>query len=133
MAAALGVEPGIKVLSRFRRFLVDDRPVQLATSYLPTELTRGTQIEHTDTGDGGTYARLAEQGWAPTHFVEWAIGRAPQPEEVEGTGNRKGLELRRTAMVFEVTRHAFSGDRCVEVSRMILDADAYELVFEFPA
>lgn len=128
VAAALGVADGVKVLCRSRRFVVDSRPVQTARSYLPTELTRGTQIEHTDTGPGGLYARLAEQGWAPTRFRERVVSRAPQPEEVEA------LNLRRTgAIVFEVTRLAWSGERCVEVNRMVLDVEAYELVYDFPA
>lgn len=128
VAAALGMAAGVEVLSRRRIFIVDDRRVQLATSYLPTELTRGTRIEHSNTGPGGVYARLGERGLAPTRFAEHVIGRAPSPDEVEE------LALRRSgAMVFEITRLAWSGDRCVEVTRMVLDAEAYELVYEFPA
>lgn len=134
VGALLGVDPGTPVLSRFRRFLVDKRPVQLATSYLPTELTRGTRIEHTDTGPGGTYARLAEAGFGPTRFTERIIGRAPTPFELNGDdGGREGLGLRKGAMVHEVTREAYASDRCVEVTVMVLDADVYELVYEFPA
>lgn len=132
VAYALGVEPGVVVLSRYRRFVKDGRSVQLATSYLPTELTRGTRIEHTDTGPGGTYQRLAEQGWKPTRFTEQIIGRAPTPGEISGVDDLDGLGLRREgAMVFEITRHAFAGDRCVEVTRMVLDAGAYELIYNF--
>lgn len=132
---ALGVKPGVKVLSRSRRFVVDDRPVQLAVSYLPTDLTRGTRIEHTDTGEGGTYARLAEQSWGPDRFTERVIARAPRPDEVAGTpeaGSEGGIPVRKSGPVFEVTRFAWSGERCVEVTVMVLDAEAYELVYDFP-
>ncbi|GAB3841128.1 GntR family transcriptional regulator [Micromonospora andamanensis] len=134
VAEALGVPPGEAVLSRYRRYVRGRRAVQLATAYLPTELTRGTRIEHTDTGPGGTFARLDEQGFGPTRFVERVISRAPTPAEINGQDDREGLGLRREgSLVFEITRYAFAGDRCVEVSLMVLDAEAYELVYIFPA
>lgn len=128
VAEALGVEPGTPVLTRSRRFVVEGRAVQLSTSYLPTELTRGTRIEHTDAGEGGTYARLAERGLAPTRFTERIVGRSPLPAEATA------LDLQVDgARVLEVTRFAYAEDRCVEVNRMILDSDAYELAYSFPA
>ncbi|WP_194823280.1 GntR family transcriptional regulator [Micromonospora sp. S-DT3-3-22] len=134
VADALGVPRGDVVLSRYRRYVRDRRSVQLATAYLPTDLTRGTRIEHTDTGPGGTFARLAEQGFRPTRFVERVISRAPTPEEINGVDGREGLSLRREgSLVFEITRHAYADDRCVEVSLMVLDAEMYELVYELPA
>ncbi|WBB90939.1 GntR family transcriptional regulator [Verrucosispora sp. WMMC514] len=134
VAEALGVPPGEVVLLRYRRYVRDRRSVQLATAYLPTELTRGTRIEHTDTGPGGTFARLDEQGFGPTRFVERVISRAPTPAEIDGQEGREGLGLRREGgLVFEITRFAYAGDRCVEVSLMVLDAEAYELVYAFPA
>ncbi|MFI6226307.1 GntR family transcriptional regulator [Micromonospora echinospora] len=133
VADALGVRPGEVVLSRRRRYVRDRRSVQLATAYLPTDLTRGTRVEHTDTGPGGTFARLAEQGFGPTRFVERVIGRAPTPEEIDGVDGQEGLGLRREgSLVFEITRYAYAGDRCVEVSVMVLDAEAYELVYVLP-
>ncbi|MDG4792084.1 GntR family transcriptional regulator [Micromonospora sp. WMMD1102] len=128
VAEALGVEPGTVVLSRLRRFKVDGRFVQLSVSYLPTDLTRGTRIEHSSPGPGGIHGVLAELGYEPTRYEERLIGRAPRPTEVEG------LELRSVgAMVLEITRLAWSGERCVEVNRMVLDAEAYEVVYKFPA
>ncbi|MEV4412146.1 GntR family transcriptional regulator [Catellatospora sp. NPDC049609] len=128
VADALGVEPAAAVLSRSRRFVVEERAVQLATSYLPVELTRGTRIEHTDAGEGGIYARLAEQGVGPTRFTERVIGRSPLPEEAAALGLTAD-----GARVLEITRFAYAGDRCVEVNRMVLDSDAYELSYSFPA
>ncbi|GIJ76271.1 GntR family transcriptional regulator [Micromonospora phaseoli] len=134
VAEALGVPAGGLVLSRYRRYVRDRRSIQLATAYLPTDLTRGTRIEHTDTGPGGTFARLAELGFGPTRFVERVISRAPTPEEIDGADGRDGLGLRREgSLVFEITRYAYAADRCVEVSLMVLDAEAYELVYAFSA
>lgn len=128
VAAALGIAPNTPVVFRSRRIVVDDRSVQLATSYLPTELARGTQIMHTDTGPGGTYARLADLGHTPSSFTEYLRARMPLPAEV----NR--LELSEGAPVVEVTRHAFTdAGRCVEVNRMVLDGTAYLLDYSFPA
>lgn len=131
VAAALEIELGARVLSRSRRFLVEDRPVQLATSYLPVAVVRGSQIEHTDTGPGGIYRRLHEMGFGPTRFVENVISRAPTPAEAEQ------LELNGGSRIFQITRFAYSAtttsERCVEVNRMILDAAAYELSYGFPA
>jgi GntR family transcriptional regulator len=128
----LGVAPAAPVLSRSRRFVVDERPVQLATSYLPVELARGTRIEHTDTGPGGTYARLAELGHAPTHFTERVIDRAPTPAEAAGL-EWPWTPVPASARVFEITRYAYAGERGVEVNRMVLDTAAYELAYTFPA
>jgi GntR family transcriptional regulator len=55
VAEPLGVAPATMVVYRTRRFIVDDRYVQLAKSYLPTDVAGGTAIMHTDTGPGGMY------------------------------------------------------------------------------
>jgi len=130
VAEALGVDEGEPVLFRSRRFLVERRPVQLATSYLRLDLATAARITFTDTGPGGIYARLAELGHAPVHFTERVTARAPRPDEVE----RLELTSAVGTLVFEITRYAYdSGGQCVEVNRMILDASAYELVFDFEA
>jgi GntR family transcriptional regulator len=129
-AQALGVAEDQPVLFRSRRFLVERRPVQLATSYLPLDLVGGTRIAYTDTGPGGTYARLAELGQAPTRFTEHLTARAPRPDEVD----RLELTTAVGALVFQITRYAYTAaGRCVEVNAMILDATAYELVYDFRA
>jgi GntR family transcriptional regulator len=79
VAEALGVEPGTQVLTRSRRFTMDDRPVQLAASYILLELAAGTAIEDGDAGPGGTYARLADAGHAPARFTEQVAARPPTP------------------------------------------------------
>lgn len=128
VADGLGIAAGTPVVYRSRRFLVDDRPVQLATSYLPVELARGTAIMHTDTGPGGIYARLAESGHAPATFTEYLRARMPLPAET------KRLDLPEGTPVIEITRHALTEEgRCVEVNRMVLDATAYLLDYTFPA
>lgn len=129
VAEAFGVEPGTIVLSRSRRFFTDERPVQLATSYYRLDMAQGTAIELTDTGPGGSYARLAEKGFAPAQFIERIVDRAPHPDE------RLDLALpKTTGRVFHITRFAYTDrDLCVEVNHMVLDTDAYDLEYHFNA
>lgn len=128
VADALGVDVGEPVVYRSRSFLVDDRPVQLATSYFRAELVRGSPVTYTDTGPGGSYARLAELGHAPVTFTEHLRARMPVPEETAA------LDLPEGTPVIEIRRHAFTADgRCVEVNRMVLDGSAYLLDYSFPA
>lgn len=130
VAAALGIGDGEPVLTRSRRFMVENRPIQLATSYLPLEIVGGTSVAYTDVGPGGTYARLAELGFAPAWFTERLTARAPRPEEVV----RLDLASSVGELVIEVVRFAHTEqDRCVEVNRMVLDATAYELEYTFSA
>lgn len=127
-AEPLQVGGGQQAVFRARQFEVDGRSVQLATSWLPVDLARGTPIMHSDTGPGGIYARLADAGHAPTLFTEYLRTRMPLPGEVER------LSLPDGTPVLEITRHAFeAGGRCVEVNRMILDGSAYLLDYTFPA
>lgn len=126
--SALGLPPAAVAAFRDRRYVVDDRPVQLATSWLPVDIARGTPIMHTDTGPGGTYARLADLGHAPVTFTEYVRARMPLPEEEER------LPLPPGTPVMEITRHAFDEQgRCVEVNRMVLDGMAYLVDYTFPA
>jgi GntR family transcriptional regulator len=130
VAAALGVEAGAAVLIRSRRFVVDGRPVQLATSYLPLDIVGGTSVAYTDVGPGGTYARLAELGHAPVCFTERLTARAPLPDEVA----RLEFASSVGALVVDIRRYTFTAaGRCVEVNRMVLDATAYLLEYHFPA
>ena len=124
-AAVLGPGP---VIVRERRYLIDGRPVQLATSWVPASIAGGTRIEQEDTGPGGTYARLAELGHAPVRFFEEITARMPLPDE------RKDLALPRVRPVLEVTRRAMTADgRTIEVTVMVLDAGAYVLGYNVEA
>ncbi|NUS72964.1 MAG: GntR family transcriptional regulator [Corynebacteriales bacterium] len=126
VAEAFGVPLGSVTLRRKRRYWIDDEPVQLATSYIPLELTENTAIVNVDTGPGGTYARLAEAGYKPVRFVERLVVKMPTPDEVSM------LLLVPGTPVILITRFAFSADdRLVEVNDMVLDASSYALEYEF--
>jgi len=125
-AVLLGLADGERVIVRDRRYLLDGKPVLLARSYLPASLVRGTQIAQPDTGTGGTYARLADLGHAPTHFREDLRARMPEPGEVSA------LDLAPGTPVVEVIRTAYASDaQPVEASEMVADASAYVFRYDF--
>jgi GntR family transcriptional regulator len=114
--------------ARSRRFVLEGRPVMLATSYLPFSLVAGSAITQADTGPGGTYARLADLGHAPVHFREEIRGRLPTSTEAAALG----MSMERP--VLKVCRTAFDADkRVVEINEMTLDSASYVLDYEFDA
>ncbi|WP_055689414.1 GntR family transcriptional regulator [Streptomyces prasinus] len=113
---------------RRRRFILDGKPVLLATSYLPTALVAGSAIAREDTGPGGTYARLAELGHEPVHFREEIRSRMPSKDETEQ------LTMSAGTPVILICRTAFTDmGRPVELNEMTLDAASYVLEYDFDA
>ncbi|MFB7745376.1 GntR family transcriptional regulator [Streptomyces sp. NPDC056132] len=126
IAKILKLEEGELVCTRSRRFVVQERPVQLSTSYLPYELVAGSAIMRVDTGEGGTYARLTELGHAPVRAKEEVRSRLPTAVEAEGLA----MPLERP--VIKLCRTVFDTDgRAVEVNEMTLDSAAYILDYTF--
>jgi GntR family transcriptional regulator len=116
------------VVIRRRRYLANGRPVEFATSYVPVAFAEGTAIEQTDTGPGGTYARLEDNGHTLARFTEEVTSRMPTPEE------RRELELSAGVPVLLVLRTAFdTDDVAVEVCDTVKSAPAYILEYEFSA
>jgi len=114
------------MVERRRRFVLDGKPVLLATSWLPATLAGGTLIAEPDTGPGGTYARLAELGARPTHFREELRARMPTAQETQR------LDLSRGTPVIVIYRTAYTADsQPVEVNEMILDSNAYIVEYDF--
>ncbi|MFF8486155.1 GntR family transcriptional regulator [Streptomyces antibioticus] len=117
-----------RVLARRRRYLLDGRPVEFATSYLPLDIARGTQIAEPNPGPGGIYARLEELGHHLDHFDEEIRARMPTPTEV------KTLHLAAGVPVIHLIRTAFDAEgRAVEVCDTVMAADAYVLAYQLPA
>jgi GntR family transcriptional regulator len=128
VAARLGLKAGEQVLVRSRRMLADGQPLQLAVSYLPLDLVRGTPIEQPDTGPGGTYARLEEMGHRLDRFEERVTARMPSPDEA------KSLDLGPGTPVILVARTAYAvGNRPVELCDTTMAADRYELQYDISA
>lgn len=126
IAQALGLEGENSAFGRSRRFIVEDRPILLSTSYMPYDLVAGSQITEEDSGEGGIYARLAELGHTPVHFREEIRVRMPSAEDTVG------LNLSPDTPVINIVRTAYEEDgRVVEVNQMTLDSLSYVLEYEF--
>ncbi|MEU7003349.1 GntR family transcriptional regulator [Nonomuraea sp. NPDC046570] len=117
-----------EVWVRRRRYSVDARPVQLATSFFPADLVEGSAITLADTGAGGVYARLRDLGRPPAHFTEEVRVRMPQPRE------STMLSLPAGTPVIVIARVAYtSGGLPVELNEMVLDSASYVLQYDFDA
>jgi GntR family transcriptional regulator len=128
VADRLGISDDTDVVIRSRRYLLDDRPVELAVSYVPADLARGTPISDPNPGPGGIYARLEEQGHILERFTEDVTARMPSPQEA------RLLNLSPGVPVFRLVRTAYDMDgRPVEVCDTVMAADAYQLSYELPA
>ncbi|MFC5801320.1 GntR family transcriptional regulator [Streptomyces formicae] len=128
IAGALDLAPGSPVYVRSRRFVLDEKPVLIATSYLPSEIVEGSAITQEDTGPGGTYARLAELGYKPVHFREEIRCRMPSADEAGR------LALSMGTPVILIVRTAFADEgRAVEINEMTLDSASYVLEYDFDA
>lgn len=127
VAEALGLASGAEVLVRDRAMFADDRPVQLAVSYLPRALAVGTPIEQEDTGPGGVYARLEDAGHVLSGFAEAVrIGQATEREA-------ELLDVPIGSSVFRIRRVASAEAGPVEVNLITAPGERYELYYEFPA
>lgn len=116
-----------RVLARRRRYLLDGRPVEFATSYLPLDIALGTQIAEPNPGPGGIYARLEELGHQLDHFEEEIRARMPSPTEV------KTLQLAAGVPVIHLIRTAFdTAGRAVEVCDTVMAADGLRPLLSAP-
>ncbi|MGC5365645.1 GntR family transcriptional regulator [Streptomyces sp. DT24] len=70
-------------------------PMQLATSYLPASLARGTRLAEKDTGPGGIYNLLEHMGHSPLSWEEAVSARMPTPAESERLRLPRGVPLLR--------------------------------------
>jgi GntR family transcriptional regulator len=128
VAEQLKLRKTAKVVSRDRRYLIDDIPVELATTYVPLALARGTRITSNDTGPGGVYARIEEAGYQLASFTEEVGARMPTPSE------RRRLSLPEGTPVITVMRVAYDVEgRPVEMTDTVKSAPSYVLEYSFPA
>ncbi|WP_329258758.1 GntR family transcriptional regulator [Actinoallomurus sp. NBC_01490] len=128
IAERLNLKESESVIVRSRRYLIDGHPVETATSYIPAAIALGTQIAEPNSGPGGIYARLEEQGHRLDHFTEEIRTRMPLRSEA------RDLRLAPGVPVFHLVRTAYDTDgRPVEVCDTVMSSDAYVLQYELPA
>ncbi|MQA78103.1 MAG: UTRA domain-containing protein [Streptosporangiales bacterium] len=128
VAELLGVDGRKKVVVRRRRYLLDGHPVEVAASYIPLDVAGGTKIEEPDTGPGGIYARMEEQGYTFGPFHEDIRARMPTPEEITA------LQLAPGVPVLDLVRVARDASgRALEVCETVMAADSFVLSYDLPA
>lgn len=124
----LGLSSRVRVVARRRRYLMDGLPVELAASYVPTSIAKGTRMEEVETGPGGIYARIEEAGHSLAEFAEEVAARMPTPEE------RRRLRLPAGTPVLTVRRIAYDTNGVpVELTDTVKAAPSYVLEYRFPA
>ncbi|MEV2264259.1 GntR family transcriptional regulator [Streptomyces anulatus] len=97
-------------------------PLQLATSYLPASLTRGTRLAQQDTGPGGIYDLLEQMGHAPLSWEEAVSARMPTPTESDRLRLPKGVPLLR------ITRTTTGpGGIVLEINDTRMSADTFDI------
>jgi GntR family transcriptional regulator len=123
VAELLGVSAEeVSALSRARRMLADDTPVQLATSYVPGDIGFDSALENVDTGSGGMISRLAEMGFQQAEVIEEINVRTPTPAEVEQ------LDLPEDSRVYELLHVARTAEgRAVEVALHVMPTHQWTL------
>ena len=128
VARSLGQRSGSRVLTRRRRYLANDHPIELATSYLPWKLAQGSPISQMNPGPGGIYARLEEMGHKLAYFTEDVTARMPLPDE------SKALLLSGGVPVLHLIRTAYDAEGTpVEVCDTVMAADSFILSYKLPA
>src|SRR5260370_16136743 len=83
IARRLDIGDGEQALIRKRHMFADERPVQLAASYIPLSIAGSVDLAFPDTGPTGIYERLAERGFHVARFAEEIESRRPSEEEAE--------------------------------------------------
>lgn len=124
----LGSNARARSVIRSRRYLIDGEPIELAVSYVPAAIARGTKIAEPDSGPGGIYARLEELGHTLVEFVEEVTARMPTP------GERRRLSLGPGVPVMTVLRSAVDvHGHVVEVCDTVKPGPGYVLEYRIPA
>lgn len=124
IADVLRLDGSEQVLLRKRHMYAQDKPVQIAASYIPMSVAGGVDLALPDTGPSGIYARLAERGAGPVRFTEDIEVRGAHEDEAAFLGTAPGQP------VFTVLRTAFDKDgRPVETCLNVLAALQWRLTY----
>jgi GntR family transcriptional regulator len=123
----LNTPPNMVVWTRKRTAFLDGRPSQLADSYYPLDVVKGTALVEVETGPGGDFARLDEAGHTPSRIrEEWQARMPTAPETAQ-------LQLPPGTPVLDFVRTIFDQDgRPVEVMLSVIAADTASFVYDFP-
>ncbi|MEY9937323.1 GntR family transcriptional regulator [Streptacidiphilus sp. MAP5-3] len=98
---------------------------QLAASWLPASIARGTVLEQTDTGHGGIYDRLEEMGYGLLEWQEIVTCRMPSEAERELLAAPPGVPLQRVIRLCLSPR-----GEVVEINDTVWRSDLFAIGYE---
>jgi GntR family transcriptional regulator len=125
-AELLNVDVGAELVVRRRRYFANGVPVQLADTYLVSELAEKAGVTGSNTGPGGTYSRLADVGRGPIHFTEDVTCRGATSREAAF------LEMEPNQAVFEILFVASDREhRPVAVTRHVMAGHQWRLRYDW--
>ncbi|MGV9315179.1 UTRA domain-containing protein [Streptomyces sp. NPDC003691] len=114
VAALLGVEG--PVVLRARRMYDGDRLVQLANTWIPTDVAEAAGVEQVDTGAGGIISRMREAGFDQGSEALEDIEQRPATAEVAAA-----LGVQEGDLLLTITHQGQTAEgRVVEVTRHTL-------------
>jgi GntR family transcriptional regulator len=117
VAAGLGQGPEATAVVRRRVIMLDGRPVELADSYYPLAVARGTRLAEARKIRGGSPTLLTSLGYPLADVVEDVSARPPSGDET------RELELAEGEWVMVLFRVASTGEgQPVEVTVMTMRA-----------
>lgn len=117
--------PDHAALARVRHMAAGDRPLQIATSYLPVSVVDAVPIlAELDTGPGGMYQRLEEAGH-PLAQIDIVGGRPATDDETEALV----LDIPFVITIVRVTRDART-EQILEIGDLVLATGRQELVYD---
>lgn len=124
IAGYLHIGQGDEITVRRRVRTLDGAPHNIATTYYPRWMVRGTVIEGPADIPHGTIAYLGELGWPQNSARDEVGARMPAPAE------REQLDVPPGVPVLVHTRVGYSGTTPVKVTVTIWPGDRARLVYE---
>ena len=122
VASRLMIGPAEVVIRRENWYYVDNEPVQIGVTYIPSSIAGGSSAVRTHAlGRGSLYARLEDLGYQIARIRECVLTRLPTPDEAVSLRMPYGvpvLEILHTGydhqgQPFEVTRFTMRADLTV--------------------
>jgi GntR family transcriptional regulator len=125
--AVLKVGKSEDALVRRRLLYADDEPIQIADSYYPWSIAKGSkELLQENPGTGGSYGRLEDLGHGPVRFTEDVTVRMPNDTE------QRVLDLMASQPVFEIWHVAYAADdRPVEICIHVMPGHLWNLRYSW--
>ncbi|MFJ8677713.1 GntR family transcriptional regulator [Streptomyces sp. NPDC093589] len=124
IAEILGIEAGGEVTVRAREMFANDVPVQVAITYIPSDVAASAGVTGVDSGTGGIISRMGETDSQQASVTETIQVRVPTERE------QQQLRLPADARVYELTHTGRTAEgRCVEVTVHVMPVHLWDLSY----